>query len=520
MNAADGAPHAVSIAPQGGMVGVRRGVGALAVLLSLLALVRLLFPGDIAFIADEPVLIDRALDALESGTIPLSGLQGTRGVPYGPLATWFYQFLLVFTSDLRWVAVAKIVVVSGLSGLALVLLASSVSRLTPVLGAFAFLSPYLWFYARDLWDNSFTTPFSAMLLAAYARYLASGRERWLALTVLFGAFCLLTHFMTVPVVSAVAVHFLVTRRRRLVREPRFTLRLAAMAGGALALCLPYFVRLFPRTDAHLLWSPSPRSLLFAFDGFRLSSLLGFDYVIGPWSAGGAGPVLRVLSAFTYVVGAYGLYRLDGMLREGRPWAAVEGRAPPPPETTEVASEVEASPGDAGTGVAAVMALTLVFWVILANGERLSQHPHYHSGVWIVFFLLWWLGMSDLVNRAWARRTFYVQAAAMAVFLPSLVFWLHGNRGTRSLHYGPTLENQMAVARELDELGVADIPPSRAVHPRLFPQAIRVLRRLHARGEGGIPARVRPAEDFEIVYEGGDGDGGGAIGVRRVADGEP
>ncbi|NIW66337.1 MAG: hypothetical protein GWN06_21110, partial [Gemmatimonadetes bacterium] len=73
--------------------------------------------------------------------------------------------------------------------------------------------------------------------------------------------------------------------------------------------------------------------------------------------------------------------------------------------------------------------------------------HYYNGVWMVFFTFWWAGMSDLVSRAWARRLFLGQALLMVGFLVGLVGWLHVNRGTRSLHYGPTLANQMAVARE-------------------------------------------------------------------------
>ncbi|NIW66339.1 MAG: hypothetical protein GWN06_21120, partial [Gemmatimonadetes bacterium] len=81
-----------------------------------------------------------------------------------PAPTWFYQLALAFTSDLRWVALAKTMLLSGLTGLAVFLLARRVAGLAPALGAFAFLSPYLWFYSRDLWDNSFAVPFSAMLL--------------------------------------------------------------------------------------------------------------------------------------------------------------------------------------------------------------------------------------------------------------------------------------------------------------------------------------------------------------------
>lgn len=488
----------------------------LLALLVILGLPRLLFPGDVPFIADEPLIVDRALDGLEEGRLAAGGLEGTRGASYGAVPTWIYQAALVVTSDLRWVVVGKVVLTTALTGLALLLLAHHVSGLVPSLGAFAFLSPYQWFYSRDLWDNSFAIPFSAMLLATYGAFCDTDRLRFLVGAALFATLCLLTHLMTAPLVAAVLVHFLVSRRRELIASRRFLLQVSAIGIGCLALALPYVLRLPAGSATNIVWSPSLPSLAFAFDGFRIFSLIGFDYVIGAWEAGGVGPALRVVSGFSYAAGAYGLYVLNRELRRAGAWTA--GHDPTSRGTTAHASDGTTSAGPAGTAsMAGVVALTLVFWVILANGARLVEHPHYYSGVWIVFFLLWWMGMSALIRRVWARRVWYVQVAAMAVFLPAMGIWLDRNRGTKSLHYGPTLENQMLVARELDRLGIDGVPPSRAHHPRLFPQAIRVLRRLHARGGGAVADAGSSRTDYEIVYADPDGPGG-EIRLRRTEPG--
>jgi hypothetical protein len=128
-------------------------------------------------------------------------------------------------------------------------------------------------------------------------------------------------------------------------------------------------------------------------------------------------------------------------------------------------------------------------------------------------------MTRLLDHRWARRALCGQAAVMACFLIGLAWWLHVNEGTRSLHYGPTLEAQMAVARELDSLGVESAPPNRALPPGVFPHAIDVLRRLNRRG-GGVVADVdRPLTGYEIVYTDPDGLGGG-IRVRRVEANAP
>lgn len=488
-------------------------------LLVALGLTRLFFPGDVSFIADEPLIIERALNGLESGTAATTGLQGTRGAAYGPAPTWFYQGMLLLTSDLRVVAVVKILLVSLLTGGGLLLLGRSVPRFAVPLAAFAFLSPYLWFYSRDLWDNSFSIPFTTMVVATYAAFHSSGRTRWLMGTAVFAVLSLMTHLMTTPLVGAVLLHLLLSQRRRLVADRRFAATVAAIGLASILAMVPYLRSVSAGSATALLWSPSPRALLFALDGFRVFTLRGFDYVIGDWGAGGLAPALVAVSCLSYLVGGWGALLLNRILRDGDAWDAT---APP-----EEAPDSRAGAGDASGAVAGVVALTLVLFVIVANGKRLVEHPHYYSGVWIAFFVLWWWGMSDLGRRLWARRVLLVQAGAMAGFLVGLSVWLHLNVGTRSLHYGPTLGNQMVVAAELERLGVEDAPPSPAHHPRLFPQAIRVLRRLDARARneewvaamegGGSVGGEPPVSGYEIVYARPEGVSGEIV-LRRRPDG--
>jgi hypothetical protein len=453
----------------------------LVALLVVLGAFRLLFPGDVPFINDEPLLIESALDANEAGTLMPSGLVGTRGATYGPAPGWFYQLSLAATPDLRRVAVARIIVVTALTGLALTLLAHNMTGLSPVLGAFAFLSPYLWFYARDLWDNSFAIPFSAMLLATYAQFCRDGRLRSLVWVGLFGTLCFLTHLMTLPVVGAVLIHFVATQRGRMLGSWRFALGVLAVSAACVALSLPYLVETLGRSMAIPRLMPSPASVAFSLNGMRLFTLTGFDYVIGAWHLNGVGPIIRLVSLLTYVVGAYGLVLCV--------------RAVKHPENAES--------GQMGV----VLLLALALFVLIANGSRLREHPHYYNGIWIVFFIFWWMGMTRLARMTWARRAFLLQAAVMALFLVATVGWLHANSGTRSLHYGPTLANQMEIAKELEELGFVGDPPSAAHHPRLFPHAIRVLRRLHRRSG---PERPSTAIDVEIVYAEPQGRSGAII----------
>lgn len=459
----------------------RSSTGILIALLVLLGAIRVLFPGDIAFINDEPTLISNALDANEGGTAVSSGLMGTRGATYGPVPTWYYQLSLSVTSDLRWVATARIIFITALSALALVLLSRNLAGLVPVLGAFAFLSPYLWFYSRDLWDNSFAIPFSAMLLGAYVQFCSDGRLRSLAGAGLFGTLCFMTHFMTMPLVVAIGIHFVATQWRTALRSPRFAVGVLVILAFLLMLSFPYLSGVSGGPLASFRLLPSLRSIAFSLNGMRLFSLLGFEYVIGSWGIGGLGLIAQFISLFSYGVGAYGVVLCIREVRGGEDVLQKQ--------------------------VASVLLLALACFVLVANGKLLREHPHYYNGVWIVFFCFWWMGMSRLIRQAWARRVFLGQVAVMACFLVGVASWIHLNRGTQTLHYGPTLANQMAVARELDRLGIDDAPPSTARHPRAFPHAIRVLRRLNRRSGGivGTPGTGPPT--VEIAYVDPDGPSG-------------
>lgn len=448
----------------------------LAILLLLLGSARLVLPGDVPFVNDEAMLVERALDANAEGRVAEAGLLGTRGARYGPAPVWFYQTALSFTRDLRTVAVVRTALVTLLTGAALLLLARALGgqTLAPALGAFAFLSPYLWFYARDLWDNSFSIAFSAVLLAAYVTYLKEERAGWLALAGLFAAFCFLTHLMTLPLVGAVAIHFAATRWRSL-RDLRFALMVTVIVLACGALCFPYLRSMGGGSMAGFRILPSPVSVWFALGGMRVFTLAGFDYFVGDWGAWwGRGPgwlaFLAVgVTLLSWIAGAAGAIAWGRDALSGSALASPSGRG----GDTRLASSV-----------GRLLLLALVLWIILASGLRLREHPHYYNGLWVVFFLFWWRGMSALAKTVVTRRLFAAQAVVMATFLVGLTWTVHENRGLKALHHGPSLSNQIAVARELEREGLEVVQPSEVLHARLFPHAIGVLRRLE-RGHGPV-----------------------------------
>jgi hypothetical protein len=106
----------------------------LVVVVGVLGALRLVWPGDVQFINDEPKLIGLALRANESGTIATTGLAGTRGLSYGPFPTWMYQMYLSITTNLISVATLQIVVIASATALGVILIARSDRALVPFLG--------------------------------------------------------------------------------------------------------------------------------------------------------------------------------------------------------------------------------------------------------------------------------------------------------------------------------------------------------------------------------------------------
>ena len=142
-------------------------------------LVPIVWPGDIPFINDEPLLIARAVDANQKGVPAEAGLLGTYGFVYGPVPIWLYQPLVAVTHDLVVIAVLHTLLMAATTASALWWLSRSL-RLWVWFAPVPLLSPYFWFYARVLWDNPFLIPLGALAIAGYAAHLNSGSAGWAA----------------------------------------------------------------------------------------------------------------------------------------------------------------------------------------------------------------------------------------------------------------------------------------------------------------------------------------------------
>jgi hypothetical protein len=183
--------------------------------LALTLLAALVAPGAVAFGADEAALVGKALLANRSEVAATNGLVGTFGVPYGPVPTWIYQYLLSLTHDPVSLVSLRAGVFLLTLGAAMLSLAKSL-RITPWIAPAVLALPWVWWHARQPWDNSFLIPFSAVALAGLARVAKSASPVALLVTILACGAMLSTHLMSVPVVGAIGLCLVVSCRKTLI----------------------------------------------------------------------------------------------------------------------------------------------------------------------------------------------------------------------------------------------------------------------------------------------------------------
>ena len=133
------------------------------------------------------------------------------GARYGPLPVWIDQIFLVFTQNLVFMLAARALLFASLTAAALDWLAKTL-RLSPWFAVVTMLSPWIWLFARSLWDSTWCIPISALLLAAYARFLADSKPAALIAVVICCVTLPLVHLMGVAMVLPVFLHALLFRR--------------------------------------------------------------------------------------------------------------------------------------------------------------------------------------------------------------------------------------------------------------------------------------------------------------------
>jgi hypothetical protein len=393
-----------------------------------LAVTRLFFPGDIAFIHDEAELVARARAQNATGEWATHGLRGSQGVEYGPLPSLFYRALLGVTDSPLVLVCLKTGILSALMLWAVV----GFLRLFPTVprwcGWVPFLSLYFWFYSRDLWDNSLLVGVTAVLGYAYLVFLQTSRRRWLVLAGACAVASILIHLMAAPIVGAVALHFLGSRLGWAKKNLGFTVALTLLCAAALWPYLSHLVAT-PREPSGP-WVFRPASLFFALYGARDFSAAALEYFFG-WGWFLVGPLpLQALGAaavgvtlYAFVPTFYGV------------WVC--------------ARRIWGGPADLARSTATVFLLALGLHTGLMTAHSLVSHPHYYNGIWFVFFVFFCFGQAALPRRRAWKLASRVYLAGLAVSYLVGVGMIHFYSGNREMRYGTTLGNQLVLASEMN-----------------------------------------------------------------------
>jgi len=459
--------------------GTKKSAATILVVL-LVSLIPLLFPGDAPWVNDEPNLIALAMKANDKGVMQAVGLPGNMGIRYGPLPAWIYQGLLKVSPGPERMVLLRAALVTAVTTASLLWLARTMGWqgwFAPV----ALLSPYLWFYSRLLWDNSFCIPLSVLLLAAYAAVLHRPTRWSWGLALLALLLLPLVHLMCAAMIIPFALHIAATQWRRLRQFPIVTI---GVVGGVIFFAWPYLDYLLHAESKAVTMGTGLDGWWFALLGGRFLTAWGFDYFFdGDWTAaaGGAGQI--VLRGLVWI----------SMIGFALVWIGMVSA------TQEVVRAVRDPARRGPRAHLCGLALSVVATQTLLNGiAHAYGHPHYYNATWSVFLFLAWLG-SERLGR-WQPAATALHGVAMGCVLAFFIARIHSTGGTRGDHYGPVLTEQVKVARTLAPYAPnGDLYRVRGEHFDKFPHALYGLRSFPALR----PRKNAPRRDVIIRYSSKD-----------------
>ena len=397
----------------------------------LLALVLLFaLPSYIGLMGDEALLQAHAFESNRMLTWAKTGLVGSVGQAYGPIAIWFYQLLQMVTPNPIYIVVLKTLIV-GLSSLAMLRCLARRMVIHERLPMLLFLlAPYCWHWTRCLWDNVFQLPLELASITALMAYLddecpARRRTFLLGSSILCGILAVWLHTMALPFLATLPVFLLVAHRDLLRRDWKRILGVAAAGSVLLGLILiPRLIQTrqafaqqdtFNRTAKVSVWQGAKNA--FNFPTLLTSATFEDDQMTTPiadfpslWK-----PLWRTLGyamlAVTICLLAAGVVTTWQLRREP----------------------------DGQIGVFAIVNIVMQILFVLAT--RLQFFPHYHQPVLISTLLLAAFGASTLIDHKSGRLAWRIWCALGAVSIVVFLSHLALTGGQDRPPYGMTLHEQ-------------------------------------------------------------------------------
>jgi hypothetical protein len=463
----------------------------------LLAAVR---PGDASFVNDESIMMEMAIrynrvaSDIYGVRLPFTpspfGIQGTRGMRYGPLPIWIDQIFLAFTHNLAAMVACRALLTAGVTGIALAWLGDTMG-LNPWFAVIVMLSPWLWFLNRSLWDSTYCIPLSALLFAAYAAFLAKPQAGPLRLVFLLCILLPLVHLMAVAIVLPVVLHACLLYRRDLWR---WKWGLGLIGVVCLYLFRPYLTYVVQNGMSSKLSADS------AFKGWMFP-LFGGQYL---------------------TLGVAGIQPGDGWqdfaprhLRELVAVARWVARLALPAVWLGMVLALKRATGAVWRSANASVSqhlcvIALATWIaqtILDGVERLFFSPHYYAATWIVYVFFAWIAADVLLRK---DRSGFAVRGLLAVYAAALVLGgmiiagtIAKDGGTIGPYYGTSIGNQIQAAEQIQEFKNASSIDIQIPQWELHPLTYRVLTELARPSD---PAR--PGAEVLVRYRHGfPGDAG-------------
>lgn len=367
--------------------------GVLILLLLALSLTRFESISSFGLTDDEIQMFAIAQTCNEEGRLSNHGLKSNRGIYYGPFTIWIYQLFLVFTDNVGTMRIGAVILQSLAVGLSLVMVVTLCPFLIPLIGILVFLSPYFWVFSRLVWD--FHIPLSALAFAFYLLFLKSKRFYALFLSGLFLLFGLLDHPKGFSGTAAILTHFILFRRTYLAK---YWPHLVGISMVYLAIALPYLMNIFQHPEPVPYRFGGIASLGYTFSGAILFSAIDIGRYLGKewYLAKGGSPLFLWLTYLTALI--YFLW-FGGLIYMARyVWKNFTG-ARDDPFKFEFCS---------------LCLLVLPFLLFLNELMALVSYPHYFAPVWIYFFGIIWLFISEFWNHLLLRWVLLIYAVSMLI----------------------------------------------------------------------------------------------------------
>lgn len=371
------------------------------------------------FLNDEPMLQLLLDQSFNHATLPTLGLKGSFGMRYGPTALWAYMPLRLLTSNVNAILAYHALCLGA--GLLFFFLAVKRS-LGASIAAWALLlataSPYLYFYSRNGWDNTFLILATSLIFYALSLLEESLQPRNFAFLGFVCGLAFNIHLMCVPILAAAAwICFRLLRGRSLQRAwPLVSAGLFAFL-IPLVFYVPHLLRLAPAVH-----STGPRDFLntalaVATSAAQFLSTSGMEYFFDTWLENlpeflGTAPTLLLILDIGILLRIAAVAALF--------WSAYRITKAEQPLLLVFA-------------VIAAFA-SLLFFLILAPTPF---HPHYSMAVWWLGFLFAAVAIASLHGRF--QRVLQVLALLTVVsnvaFVSTAFTRIHQFAGTRGPHYG-------------------------------------------------------------------------------------